>query len=633
MSDFIPKIGDLVVIQKGHSIWNGVGGMDAFIGTIHKYIGGSEQHCFAKPIGGGWYWRASAGHFRKPTEAEEIKYYSTLGTLPKVGDRVILKRDDGWNSFMIANYQNLRTTVEEVNSRNFIARNAGGWAYKGYELDTSILAPPPSPAEPKDGDRFDVAGYEGILKPCESGFFWYCIHRDNLIGFIEKNIRKKEFSIKILGYYDFGTEENRLSCRSIADLVRLLKAVNNYTPGSDPSVEFETSYGGYTLEAAIEIAGQDCTLQKDDAGDYPYYVSCDDSNDIFDPIREKLSIDRWEFQEKILGYKDPNEYSFPQCSSLRDLIKFITAIKEHHLSVKKEEDSRYGVGNSITIGGKYDAFEGEVRADCKGYEWYHSDWVASTIFKDWRITERDFQQQILGYQDSSSNDFPYCENYEDLEKFCRAIGLRNETESKSSLKEGSKCNILGFEASVFKALDGRYFLDLLGCGNTKPFLMIKEDGQSFQQKVLGYRQGGDFPECNSLEDLEKFIKAIEEQYKRISSSSSTLRVGDTYILTNIVGSIIYTGNLYYWKNNAGSNEAPFRIIGKRPADFQEEILGYRDSGGFPECKSLDDLQKFLNAIEACWNSTTLTQTSSEKTESVITPDSGISIIFINVPKI
>jgi len=470
MSDFIPKIGELIVIQQGHFAWNNNGKMDKFVGEIHKFIGGSDEHnCFAKPTTGmnEWCWMATAGHFRKPTLVEEIQYYSNLGILPKVGDKVILKEDNNWNGTMKSTYRNVSAIVVRVKAFTFRAGsfigNDFGWDFKGYELDTSTPATSPCPSEPKEGDLFDVLGYEGILKKGEEGFYWSCPYHNDLIGFSEKKLRKREFSRKILGYFDYNSDAEQISARTIIELVRLLTALNDYIPESDPSLEFETSWEDYNIEDDISVNGQGCVLQKDDLGNYPYYLSCEDPDELFDPITEKLGMDRWEFQKTVLGYRDPNEYSFPQCFSLRDLMKFIEAIKYHY-------SPKLGVGDSITI-------------------------------------------------------------------------------------------------------DSRYGVNL--------------------------------------------------------------HEGDTYILTGLSGRIIEHCNLYHWRCDTVANDTPFLIIGKNPRDFQYEILGYRDGSVFPECKSLHDLQIFLNAIETCWNTTTLTQADpSMKIESAITPNLGIStIIFINVPKI
>jgi len=425
MEDFIPKIGELVVIQKGHSAWNNQGQMDKYIGQVHKFIGGGEHHCLANSTSGmtEWSWRATAGHFRKPTEIEEIRYYSTLKTLPKVGDRVILKQDNGWNSEMILKYQNLHTVVTQMLDGAFKAEHSGGWAYKGYELDTSdpMIPSPAVEISYQEGNSFKVHDADGKLQHSGEGYYWEGNREPNDYIFTAKNIRKKEFCSRLS--ICFNSACDGIYFKTINDLVTVLLSLNAYEQGRIPEVEFETFWEGHSIEDEILIKDQECSIQKDDSGDYPYYLSCD-SDELFDLIWEKLSLNRYEYQEKILGYRDPEEYSFPQCASIKDLWTFVRSIQEF------------------------------------------------------------FEQRP-------------CNTYEII--------------PESDIKLGQPFTLLGFKGTIGSDEEGFYWKNCEGC-NDAPFLKMDQDPTNFQYSILGYRETGTFPYCHTLKDLEKFLNALENTY-------------------------------------------------------------------------------------------------------------------------
>lgn len=557
MADYTPKIGDIVVITKSDICWNSRGKMDPYVGKILKYIGGDSCSCFANMPSDmkEWSWKASNGHFRKATEQEEIYYYSNLGTLPKVGDTVILKEDKSWSPSMRETLRNTIATVTNVYTSTF--STAAGWSHLGYELATPadlVSGSSSSPSSLKEGDPYTVNGYKGVIKRCSEGYYWYSASENNGVIYLEKNLRRKEVCKTILGYYNSDSDD--VFFKTIDDLLRVLNAIDTYHPGANPNVEFETKWSIYEVDGNVTICGQSGTIEKDNYEDYPYYINnIDDIDEIFEFVEKEEGKNRHELQESVLGYRDPDEYDSPQCASIRDLIKFWQEVEK--IWAKRPIIDKSKVGESMYING----IEGKVRADSSGFEWYDSSWCSDTIFKDWDISKHEFQRSILGYVDETDNDFPYCKNYEDLLKFCVAIEERNN----HLRRERSAPTSMAFHPTDF------------------------------------YH---DMP----------------------------------YTLIGIKGKLYMSGSRHFWNNESGGNEVPFEVIGKDPRKFQREVLGYEDSGIFPECANVYDLRKFLDAIEGEYllqkGRLPLETVESCEPERLHTETpAGTKIIFINVPKI
>ena len=56
--------------------------------------------------------------------------------------------------------------------------------------------------------------------------------------------------------------------------------------------------------------------------------------------------------------------------------------------------------------------------------------------------------------------------------------------------------------------------------------------QSYQKSILGYSNSGDFPECNSLKDLEKFLHKITEDYN-LDYARKTYTKGVKYNIAHV----------------------------------------------------------------------------------------------------
>ncbi len=84
----------------------------------------------------------------------------------------------------------------------------------------------------------------------------------------------------------------------------------------------------------------------------------------------------------------------------------------------------------------------------------------------------------------------------------------------------------------------------------------------------------------------------------IESYIETLKVGDKLVLHNVDYEVTKAigESLWFLNNNKGCDRV-FNLLDIKRFELQQEILGYYTRGGFPYCKSLEDLTKFVEAIK------------------------------------
>lgn len=78
------------------------------------------------------------------------------------------------------------------------------------------------------------------------------------------------------------------------------------------------------------------------------------------------------------------------------------------------------------------------------------------------------------------------------------------------MKEGDRIELSGIEYEV-KREDAKYWLEAAYGWNDQVFSKHGIHKKGLQLKVLGYQNGGVFPTCKNLKDLEKFVKAIRKE--------------------------------------------------------------------------------------------------------------------------
>lgn len=91
-------------------------------------------------------------------------------------------------------------------------------------------------------------------------------------------------------------------------------------------------------------------------------------------------------------------------------------------------------------------------------------------------------------------------------------------------------------------------------------------------------------------------------YKKVISIKSlfndTLKVGDKVTIAEFEFEVVKTTKSYYLKDlNNSFFDRIFKVYNINPLKLQKTNLNYRMGGAFPECKSLEDLTKFVNAIK------------------------------------
>ena len=95
---------------------------------------------------------------------------------------------------------------------------------------------------------------------------------------------------------------------------------------------------------------------------------------------------------------------------------------------------------------------------------------------------------------------------------------------------------------------------------------------------------------------EQFIKHVLKQEEM---ENTILKEGDIVELLSIKYTVRKPEEKWYLNNSyfLASNDEIFIKLGLDKIDFQRKILGYYELGGFPECKTSEDLTKFVNAIQ------------------------------------
>lgn len=84
------------------------------------------------------------------------------------------------------------------------------------------------------------------------------------------------------------------------------------------------------------------------------------------------------------------------------------------------------------------------------------------------------------------------------------------------MKIGDPIQICGKEYKISQTLAERersYFAMLPGLANRTCFDRLGADKEEFTLKTLGYYDAGDFPYCNSLEDLKKLVDALNKAWE------------------------------------------------------------------------------------------------------------------------
>jgi len=97
---------------------------------------------------------------------------------------------------------------------------------------------------------------------------------------------------------------------------------------------------------------------------------------------------------------------------------------------------------------------------------------------------------------------------------------------------------------------------------------------------------------------EQFIKHfIKPVLKQKEMKEEILKPDQEVHLGDMPYRVRKSGIYWYMNADRGVNYAIFDKLGLDGAEFQKKVLGYTFSGSFPECKSLEDLTKFVNAIK------------------------------------
>jgi len=265
------------------------------------------------------------------------------------------------------------------------------------------------------------------------------------------------------------------------------------------------------------------------------------------------------------------------------------------LSKPKDESSYSSTRDSCYIGPEKGFL---TKQDDK---WY---WSGSCgVFQKIDTHKLSIQLKTLGYN-NLGGCFPFCKTKVDLLEYCIALNKMYGDITMAALTPDKTYDIDRFKGTVIKD-DSGWWWSLIGdtYSNLWKILHIDEINVYISQitgKSITERR--EFPRCISSGDLRKVLDTLRTRaqiYKETPKEDSLeFKVGNIISFGIHQGTIKDASSGYFWDNRRGSNEEPFTLA-KVPDKFkfQEKILGYKTSGGFPFCKSLEDFIKLIKALQ------------------------------------
>lgn len=334
-------------------------------------------------------------------------------------------------------------------------------------------------------------------------------------------------------------------------------------------------------------------------------------------IFKRAKVDKESFTTRLLGYYRAG--FFPYVDSSHDLERMINALDDQLIRT-----GDLGLSNGQTIEFENgDRYTVHLREGGRSYLSRNSG-RNDKIFDTLRVPSRDYAKRVLGYYDGGL--FPYCRTVPDMIKLIDSINSDlkkiqgEETPSDSSTKIYKKNETVELgkhlTGAVRKDTWGWYWANNDGL-NAAPFVTLGVDKNDFitRQGVRIVSDGG-FPYVGSCEDLTKVLNALKSAITALESGAKKpkqegkLKEGHTVRFEGIETPYTVTHHGGWYLNNGDDNRRPFEMKGINAESFSVDVLGYYDSGAWPEARSLEDLEKLLNALTAA-------KSVKKKTEPVL----------------
>lgn len=167
----------------------------------------------------------------------------------------------------------------------------------------------------------------------------------------------------------------------------------------------------------------------------------------------------------------------------------------------------------------------------------------------------------------------------------------------------------------------KQFCEASGYDDKEHFLRSYKDGDGMDSICWN----GEFWDWNN--DSESSIDALT------LFEPETLKVGDKVTICGIEGEVkvCHSTCRYYIHINGNWNSKWFRILKLDAGEFSEEILGYSKSGVFPECDTLEDITKLVNALKEEEKRQQIANVPEDLSKTPMTPDECIKSDPVNKP--
>ena len=338
---------------------------------------------------------------------------------------------------------------------------------------------------------YNIAHYRGEI---EDSFYWNNLSGSNdapfdYLGYTSESA-KYAIASKILGYeVSSGIFPY---CRTIADVKKLCDALND-------EIMFIKSF---TTGSTFTIGPFTGTIVENS----PSYFWLGDCHS----LERKLGKSLENIQREFLGYVGRG--AFPECNSLKELYNFCKRLNELLGSPEFE------VGDHVII--------------TKGVDWTSTmdRYIGAVV----QITGID--GTLINFRNDGGYYWSTKHGH-----FRKATSEEIEASKKRMLYTFPDIGSSEKRSGVFSQTSvGLWYWCSHSGDSDIIFRDICLDKTQFQEKILGYSNGGLFPECESLDDAIKLCNALEQErynYFRQSSASKAERMASPSSVTELVPAV------------------------------------------------------------------------------------------------
>lgn len=334
-----------------------------------------------------------------------------------------------------------------------------------------------------------------------------------------------EFSMKVLGYSMM--EWTYVTARSLNDLSLLVHELRNLEESLDCSHSLEE---GCTLKSEDTVTLLHINYRVSQLNNDEWYLDNPMGNN--DEIFHCLRLDKVEFSNMVLGYYKDGD--FPECSSLKDLERMVTALKGLCGSgaVHKPSMDILSIGDKVEFG----ETTGKVTRGTGGFYLEFGGRSNSWIYNDLDLDKEKYSNEVLGYYIGGVS--PYCKSLEDLTKLTKSLKGLYDLKTSKPPKRSTADRIDSIRKRGQDSHDDLIIASMSACQmiSDKDGILSTQDMSDYDIKIGELRVlTNSFPDPNKI----KFgvMKSGEEPSTVIPFKGRSVRIlkeEDSHSVTTIV---------------------------------------------------------------------------------------------------